>query len=154
MGQGDHLRIRRGGAWEHAIDLGDRTVIRWAAGRGVERLAADAFGAGVAPVERVVHRERVYRPDLVVARAFSRLAEAAYAGMFLSSEQFATWCVNGRIGGAPVPAPAAPKARGSAPARRPARKPAPKPSRSRAARKAAPRKTARKAAHRTAKRGR
>lgn len=149
MGQGDHLRIARGGAWDHAVDLGDRTVIRWAPGRGVERLEAAAFEAGVGTVERVIHRERVYRPDLVVARAFSRLAEAAYGAMFGSSEQFATWCLNGRIGASPSPAPAAPTARRPAPARRPARRPVPKAVRSRAA-KAAPRRATGKAAKKTA----
>jgi hypothetical protein len=105
MPQGDHLRARRDGGWDHAIDLGDRTVIRWIAGRGVQRCTAADFAAGSGPVELVVHRERVFRPAVVVARAFSRFAEAAYDAMFRSPEQFATWCKNGQMGEPPAVAP-------------------------------------------------
>ncbi|HSB19920.1 MAG TPA: hypothetical protein VLD85_07940, partial [Anaeromyxobacteraceae bacterium] len=97
MTQGDHVRARRGGAWDHAIDVGDRTVIRFVPGAGFERCEYGDFVAGADRVEVVVHRERVFRPSLVVARAFSRFAEAAYAGMFRSPGQFAVWCKTDRV---------------------------------------------------------
>jgi len=92
MAAGDHLRVTRGTETDHAIDVGDRTVIRWRAGAGVERVERAAFAPGDATVEVVVHRERIYRPALVVARAFSRFAESAYRAMFASPAQFAVWC--------------------------------------------------------------
>jgi hypothetical protein len=168
MTQGDHVRARKGGVWDHAIDLGDRTVLRFARPAGIQRCGYVDFVAGADRVEVVVHRERAFRPSLVVARAFSRLSESAYGAMFASSEQFAVWCKIGRVppgGGAP---PAEPRARRPAARKRPAGKKAPpgkaakvapRPRRkkrvasaSRSARrpgkKAAPRRASRKARHR------
>jgi hypothetical protein len=152
MGQGDHLRARRGAVWDHAVDLGDRTVIRFVPGRGLERTGYAGFTDGAEEVEVVVHRERVYRPPLVVARAFSRMAETAYAAMFSSPEQFAVWCKSGSLPPAPPGATATARSRSAPrgkarPARKSARRgkarPARKPVRrgkARPARKAAPRK--------------
>lgn len=160
MTQGDHVRALKGGVWDHAIDVGDRTVVRFARGMGIQRCAYADFVDGAERVEVVVHRERVFRPPLVVARAFSRFAESAFNSMFATPEQFALWCKMGRIpaaeeaapparparvaaaarGRAPARAPAARRARakGKAAARKkgPARRKAP----ARKARKAAPRK--------------
>jgi hypothetical protein len=142
MTQGDHVRARRGGAWDHAIDVGDRTVIRFVPGAGFERCEYGDFVAGADRVEVVVHRERVFRPSLVVARAFSRFAEAAYAGMFRSPGQFAVWCKTDRVPGeeaaAPGPAPRAGRRKGPRAGKKaaPARRKAP---RKAAARRAAPR---------------
>lgn len=123
MNQGDHVRALRGGVWDHAIDLGDRTVIRFVPGRGLERGAYAGFTDGAEAVEVVVHRERVYRPPLVVARAFSRMAETAYAAMFVDPEQFAVWCKSGALPPAtPEAAPATPRrARSARAAAAPAR---------------------------------
>jgi hypothetical protein len=94
---GDHVRALRGGVWHHAIDVGDRTVIGFTPGAGPVRTSLAAFAAGANRVEVVVHREPVYAPRAVVARAFSRFADAAYAWMFPGPEQFASWCKSGRI---------------------------------------------------------
>jgi hypothetical protein len=124
MTQGDHVRALKGGVWDHAIDVGDRTVIRFARGAGIERCGYADFVAGADRVEVVVHRERVYRPALVVDRAFSRFAESAYAGMFRSPEQFAVWCKAGRLPADGAPAGPAPRASRGAAAPGPGRKPA------------------------------
>lgn len=116
MAAGDHLRVNRGGEVDHAIDVGDRTVIRWRAGAGLERVERAVFAPDGSPVEVVLHRERVYRPALVVARAFSRFSEAAYRAMFQSPEQFAAWCKSAQLPA--VAAPEAPVARRAAPARK------------------------------------
>lgn len=153
MKAGDHLRVLKDGAWDHAIDVGDRTVIRWVPRLGVLRSGHGEFVSGAERGEVVVHRERTFKPREVVARAFSRFAESAYAAMFASPEQFAVWCKNGQLpaaAGAPAkvakraPAKAAaPVARKGAPkaAAKPAAKAAPKP-----AAKAKPRKVAAKKA--------
>ena len=93
---GDHVRFLRGNVWEHAIDVGDRTAIHFATGEGVRR-APLAQLAGATPVEVVTHTEPVFAPRRVVDRAFSRLAETAYRGMFRDSEAFAVWCKSGRV---------------------------------------------------------
>jgi len=139
MSQGDHVRARRGGAWDHAIDVGDRTVIRFVPGAGYQRRGYADFTAGADRVEVMVHRERVFRPPLVVARAFSRFAESAYAAMFRLAEQFAVWCKTGRAP-AEEPPGAAPLAGRRAGPSKAAGKPAP--ARRRPALKAAPRRAA------------
>jgi hypothetical protein len=164
MTQGDHVRARRGGVWDHAIDVGDRTVVRYAAGAGIQRCEYADFVAGADEVEVVVHRERVYRPPLVVARAFSRFAESAFNSMFGSSEQFALWCKSGKLAPAGPAAPprkaaraaARPRAGGAKPARRAPRKARPAARRARPApkRKASGAGRARKGKRRTSRRGR
>jgi histone H1/5 len=97
MRVGDHIRITKGGGAEHAIDVGDRTVIHFAIGEGVKRSRLAELASDGARVEVVTHRERVFPRKQVVARAFSRFAESAYAAMFQDSEAFAIWCKNGKI---------------------------------------------------------
>jgi len=157
MKAGDHLRVLKDGVWDHAIDAGDRTVIRWVPRLGVLRSGLGEFVAGAERGEVVVHRERTFKPREVVSRAFSRFAETAYSAMFHSPEQFALWCKNGRLPAAP-PASTAPKRAGARAAPKPAgraavragpaaKKAAKREPARRAARKAAPRKpAARKAA--------
>ncbi len=154
MPAGDHLRVNRGGAVDHAIDAGDRTVIRWREGVGVERVERALFAPDGAAVEVVVHRERIFRPPLVVARAFSRFAESAYRAMFQSAEQFAVWCKSAQLPAVSSDdeAPARPSRKKAAPAGKPKPtrvKPAPKAARvakAKPARKPAPKKAARKVA--------
>lgn len=136
MKLGDHVRALAGGEYRHAIDCGDRTVLflaRDGAGRSeVRRALAADFAFGAERVEAMVHREPVYAPRAVVARAFSRLRDPAAALSFATSEAFAAWCLTGRSpepGRAPARAHAAsPKRtaagatrRGRAAARRPAK---------------------------------
>jgi hypothetical protein len=167
---GDHIRTRKDGRWSHAIDCGDQTVMFLSEdpalppGSRVQRAYRPDFVAGADAVEVVIHRERVYPPRQVVARAFSRARDPAAAAAFRTSAEFAAWCKVGRAGmtleeaaavvalpGAPVarerkpaPARARPKA---APARKPAAKAkvAAKPARP-AAKKPAPKKAAPKKA--------
>jgi hypothetical protein len=100
MKAGDHIRILKDGEWQHAIDLGDRTVIHFAAQGGVMRSRLDSLSAGAQKVEVVTHPERVYAPKMVVARAFSRFSDSAFGSMFGDSEAFAVWC---KSGGRPPP---------------------------------------------------
>ncbi len=97
MKAGDHILIMKGGGAEHAIEVGDRTVIHFAKGGGVKRSRLAELAPVGATVIVVTHRERVFPPRRVVARAFSRFAESAYAAMFPDSEAFAIWCKTGRV---------------------------------------------------------
>lgn len=117
MSHGEHIRIVGGGRVLHAIDCGDRTVLHLdegGAGPAVVRrsLLADLTqGGGTVEVVRAPHK--VYPPQMVVARAFSRLADPATAAMFATSEHFAAWCVSGQaprppLGGVPPPEPPPP----------------------------------------------
>lgn len=100
---GDHIRARKGGRWTHAIDCGDETVLFLRDDAGIppaDRIARSyrpEFVAGADTVEVVTHRERVYPPRQVVARAYSRTRDAALAAMFRDSEAFAEWCKSGRL---------------------------------------------------------
>jgi len=97
MKAGDHIRITKDGSVEHAIDVGDRTVLHFARGAGVKRSRLAELAPNGARVDVVTHAERVYPAKQVVARAFSRFSEAAYAAMFPDSEAFAVWCKTGQI---------------------------------------------------------
>jgi hypothetical protein len=96
MKAGDHIRILREGRWLHAIDVGDRTAIHFGPG-GLRRSLVDDLARGAEKIEVVTHPQRVYAPKAVVARAFSRFAEAAFGAMFADSEAFAVWCKMGNI---------------------------------------------------------
>lgn len=167
---GDHIRARAGGEWRHAIDCGDGTVLHLVDGR-VRRSHRLDFAAGAAEVEVVIHRERVFLPRLVVARAFSRAADPVRANQFASSADFATWAKAGHLDERaenvtrPVPAltaivPAAPppvaaKASAKPAARKPAKKAAPvakqKTARPAVKKKVAAKKPARKVAQKAVK---
>jgi hypothetical protein len=128
---GDHIRARKGGGWDHAIDCGDQTVIHLVADPSVpssdrvRRSYRPVFLSGADRVEVVTHRERVFAPRQVVARAYSRAKETALAGMFRDASEFASWCKTGRVNGAvhEVPAVAAFPPVRSVAARPPAAKP-------------------------------
>ena len=99
---GEHIRVRKGGRWYHAIDCGDETVLHLADDPGespvrVRRSYRPEFVAGAEVVEVVTHRERTFPPNEVIARAFSRIADPVLASMFRDSEAFAKWCATGRI---------------------------------------------------------
>lgn len=98
---GEHIRTRKGGRWNHAIDCGDETVIHLSdAAPGPPRVRRSYrldFVAGAEAVEVVTHRERTYPAKEVVARAYSRIADPALAAMFHDSEAFAEWCATGRL---------------------------------------------------------
>lgn len=102
---GEHIRARKGGRWNHAIDCGDETVIHLDgdAGRArVRRSYRPEFISGAEVVEVVTHRERTFPASEVVARAYSRLADPALAAMFRDSEAFAEWCATGRLAAGPA----------------------------------------------------
>ena len=67
------------------------------------RVAPLTDRVGVVPSQVVTHTERAYPPKQVVARAFSRFADSAYASMFESSESFAVWCKTGKLPAPPLP---------------------------------------------------
>jgi hypothetical protein len=106
MKAGDHICIQSDGTWRHAIDVGDRTALHFSSPGGVQRSRLSELAPAGTKVEVVTHAERVYPPKLVVARAFSRYAEAAYGAMFADSEAFAMWCKTGRERTAPRTSPA------------------------------------------------
>lgn len=107
---GEHIRVRKGGRWHHAIDCGDETVLHLADEPGespvrVRRSYRPEFVAGAETVEVVTHRERTFPPNEVIARAFSRIADPVLASMFRDSEAFAKWCATGRIPSGPEATP-------------------------------------------------
>lgn len=144
---GEHIRTRKDGRWNHAIDCGDETVIHLEGDVGrarVRRSYRPEFVSGAEVVEVVTHRERTFPATEVVARAYSRIADPALAAMFRDSEAFADWCTTGRLSSGPANLLAPPPARkvntsaaGPAPVARQAARPA--------ARKASPRRTGRRA---------
>jgi len=161
---GDHIRALVASRWLHAIDCGDETVLHLVAdpaagGRvQVRRSFRPELLAGAECVERVTHRERVFTPAEVVARAFSRASDPALAAMFRGPADFAVWCKTGRLdeatGARPpatlpeLPAPAGPLAAPPTQEPRPAGIPAKaaparrRPARARGARPGRPRKVA------------
>jgi len=106
MSHGEHIRIVGGGRVVHAIDCGDRTALHLAEGDGgpatVKRSLLADLTQGTATVEVVRAAHKVYPPQMVVARAFSKLGDPAAGAMFPTSEHFAAWCVSGQ---APRPSP-------------------------------------------------
>ncbi len=102
---GDHIRTLKAGRWTHAIDCGDETVIVLgddaAPSPRVRRSYRPEFVAGADTVEIVLHRERTFPAEEVVARAYSRVSDLALAAMFRDSEAFAEWCVTGRLPAGP-----------------------------------------------------
>lgn len=138
---GDHIRALKGGSWVHGIDGGDGTVLHLGEGPGptVLRTYRPLFVEGSEAFEVVTHREPVFPPRSVVARAFGPLRDPALAAMFADSAAFAHWCKSGRMPEASlVPPPAAARppvasARAGARAVRPAKAERPR----RKARKAA-----------------
>ncbi|HEX9051940.1 MAG TPA: hypothetical protein VF841_15530, partial [Anaeromyxobacter sp.] len=153
---GDHIRTLKGGRWTHAIDCGDETVIVLAddASRSprVRRSYRPEFVAGSETVEVVLHRERTFPAEEVVARAYSRISDPALAAMFRDSEAFAEWCTTGRLpagrGNLAIPVPGVEAPPAAPRARRPARS-RPAPRRKKPAAKARAAKRARKAKRKT-----
>jgi hypothetical protein len=157
---GDHIRTLKAGRWTHAIDCGDETVIVLAEDAAqpprVRRSYRPEFVAGADAVEIVLHRERTFPAEQVVARAYSRISDPALASMFRDSEAFAEWCTTGRLptsapgvaisvpgGAGGTPAPSPPSTASASPARSaPAKAKA-----ARAAKPAAKARPARRATH-------
>jgi Lecithin retinol acyltransferase len=147
MRAGDHICITTGGVAEHAIDVGDRTVIHFVQGEGLKRSRLAELAPDGARVEVVVHRHRVYVPKQVVARAFSRFSDSAYSAMFRDSEEFASWYKTGKMPAHPLAAAREPSADRVEVAAKPSRAGRARPSTASARRAAAARKpkTAKKA---------
>ncbi len=100
MARGDHIRVARRGYWHHGIDCGDGAVIHYA-GEQLEKKNAvlrrtplDLF-AREGNVEVVSYRS-CDEPEIVIARAESRLGEASYRLICNNCEHFARWCKTGR----------------------------------------------------------
>jgi len=100
MAQGDHLRVQRYGYWHHGIDCGDGTVIHYVGEEAEKRNAVlrrtpvEMFTRG--GVADLVSYTRCDDPDLVLARAVSRLGESGYSLVRNNCEHFAHWCKTGK----------------------------------------------------------
>jgi len=109
MAKGDHLIVPMGPITHHGIDLGDGTVVHWSSGIPGEKnffdsddLAARQANSTIRQMlladfgdfERVTVREydSGFDPDVVVARALSRVGETGYCVHRNNCEHFATWC--------------------------------------------------------------
>jgi hypothetical protein len=101
MARGDHLQAARDLGYHHdGIDLGDGTVIHYAADPGgpkatacIRRDTIEVFaGSGIVTVRP--YAEGV-DPETTVSRACSRLGESGYHLVANNCEHFARWCVTG-----------------------------------------------------------
>ena len=79
----------------HGIDCGDGSIIHYrkVGTATISRTSTEAFARGgpIYPVERSVS----FIPEVVVARAESRLGEQRYNLFFNNCEHFANWCKTG-----------------------------------------------------------
>jgi hypothetical protein len=101
MAKGDHLWVNRGFYTHHGIDAGDGTVIHFAGKPALHmheacivRTTAAEFAGGRRV--RVRRHEGADHPDVVLARAESRVGESGYRLLRNNCEHFATWCCTGR----------------------------------------------------------
>lgn len=100
MAYADHLYVTRLGYTHHGIDCGDETVIHYNGGlwnpefAKVERASLEEFSRGE-PVATLSYGQ-CDDPEIVMARAQSRLGEEAYDLFENNCEHFARWCKTGR----------------------------------------------------------
>jgi hypothetical protein len=80
----------------HGIDCGDNTVIHYRKpSEIIERTSLETFTRGNQIYVRQYPAGFCFIPDVVVARAESRLGENKYNLLFNNCEHFATWCKTG-----------------------------------------------------------
>lgn len=99
MGRGDHLYVNCGAYTHHGIDCGDGTVIHHPGGlnqkihASISRTSMASFASG----KEVLVRKygRCDSPDMVIARAESKLGKSGYNLFDNNCEHFATWCKTG-----------------------------------------------------------
>jgi len=103
MARGDQIYVLRplmgmDGVYEHhGIDCGDGTIIHYSKANNdpkIARTSYEAFSWGKSVF--VKRHVTSYVPDVVVARAESRLGEQQYNLLSNNCEHFATWCKTGR----------------------------------------------------------
>lgn len=111
MARGDHLVVPLVcGTTHHAIDVGDGTVVHWSGiWRSIEDTLPDTLVAkqnGMIRQESlelfsrglfvsIREYEESHDPEMVVARALSRLGETGYHLVENNCEHFACWCKTG-----------------------------------------------------------
>ncbi len=102
MTKGDQIYVWRefanlNGVYEHhGIDCGDNTVIHYRKpSEIIERTSLETFTKGKQIYVRYYPAGFCFIPEIVVARAQSRLGENKYNLLFNNCEHFATWCKTG-----------------------------------------------------------
>lgn len=100
MAKGDHLWVNRGFYTHHGIDAGDGTVIHFAGKPALHMHEACIVRTSLADFAgdrriRVRRHAAADHPDVVVARAESRLGASGYRLLRNNCEHFATWCCTG-----------------------------------------------------------
>ena len=102
MTKGDQIYVWRefanlNGVYEHhGVDCGDNTVIHYRKpSEIIERTSLETFTRGKRIYVRYYPEGFCFIPDVVVARAQSRLGENKYNLLFNNCEHFATWCKTG-----------------------------------------------------------
>jgi Lecithin retinol acyltransferase len=102
MARGDHLQASRDLGYHHdGIDLGDGSVVHLAGeplgSKNSARVRIDSIdvfcGDGIITIRPY---SEMANPDQTIARAMSKIDDAAYDLVFNNCEHFATWCVTGR----------------------------------------------------------
>jgi len=100
MARGDHLRASRAGYHHDGIDLGNGTVVHFAADPGGSKATAvirhstyEDFASGGQVTVRPYAGD--YDPEVTVARAVSRVGQSGYDLMVSNCEHFARCCVTG-----------------------------------------------------------
>jgi hypothetical protein len=101
MAKGDHVWVSRGFYTHHGIDAGDGTVIHFAGKPALHmheacivRTSRAEFAGG--RELRVRRHAGADAPDVVLARAESRVGMSGYRLLRNNCEHFATWCCTGR----------------------------------------------------------
>ena len=97
---GDHLKVARLGYTHHGIYSGCQKVIARTR-NGVHEYSLDEFSEG-APIEVVLHNDRVFGRFESVLRARSRLGEDDYHLLWANCEHFVLWCITGKAKSAQI----------------------------------------------------
>jgi hypothetical protein len=95
-----HLMVERLGYEHHALALYDGRVIHYS--EGSIRTGSLAEFQGDAYKVHIVNTVCLYSPDMVIDRAYSRLAEMRYNVALNNCEHFVNWCRNGSETGAGI----------------------------------------------------
>ena len=91
---GDHLKVARLGYTHHGIYSGCQKVIARTR-NGIHEYSLSEFAEG-APIEVVLHDDRVFGRFESVLRARSRLGEDDYHLLWANCEHFVLWCITGK----------------------------------------------------------
>ncbi|MDR2198202.1 MAG: lecithin retinol acyltransferase family protein [Deltaproteobacteria bacterium] len=95
----DHLAVDRGDYDHHGIYAGKNMVIHYTEltegdNKGIVGITSlEEFLDGSRTLNKVIHENPKFEPDIVIKRAKSRIGEADYNLIFNNCEHFCNWCI-------------------------------------------------------------